>query len=110
MTLVLAESSRWSPAILEMAGSAREYMDAARAPATLRAYRSDWHEFAGWCNEHGLEALPASPPTVVLYLADRAGVKAVNTLQRRLTSISQAHQAAGYESPTNATAVRETWK
>lgn len=45
------------------------------------------------------------------YLTDLAGVLSVATLARRITSISQAHQAAGHEDPPTQTAlVRETWK
>ena len=34
-------------------------MAASKAPATLRAYRTDWTAFKGWCDRHGLQALPA---------------------------------------------------
>jgi integrase len=93
-----------------LADTARGYVASAKAPATVRAYRSDWRAFSGWCADHGLDSLPAAPETVALYLTDQAGVLAVATMQRRLTSISQAHKAAGYDSPTHAAIVRETWK
>jgi integrase len=45
---------------------------------------------------------------VAAYLADFAGVLSVATLGRRITSISQAHQAAGYdETPTRHRLVRK---
>lgn len=93
-----------------LAARARDYAGQAKAPNTLRAYRSDWGHFTAWCAEHGLESLPAAPETVALYLTQlaEAGRKA-STLQRRLSAISQAHQAAGQASPTQHAAVRATW-
>lgn len=89
---------------------AHRFIRHAKAPATLRAYRSDWVHFTTWCHERELDPLPAEPQTVALYLTDLAGVKATATLQRRITSISQAHQAAGLEPPTRSMIVRETWR
>ncbi|MGH3425980.1 MAG: hypothetical protein ACRDQZ_00130, partial [Mycobacteriales bacterium] len=31
------------------------YVGAARAPNTLRGYRSDWSEFTTWCAQHRLD-------------------------------------------------------
>lgn len=95
--------------ITELTDHARTYIDSAKAPATLRAYRSDWNDFATWCFRHHRVALPADPQTVVLYLSDLARTKKPATIQRRLSSISQAHQAAGHDSPTHHIAVRTTW-
>jgi site-specific recombinase XerD len=79
---------------------------ASKAPNT-RAYRTDWQAFTSWCDERALEALPAEPATVAAYLTDLARVLAVATLQRRITSISQANQTAGHESPTRSSLVPE---
>jgi hypothetical protein len=87
-----------------------EFIVASKAPATLRAYRADWADFTAWCADRGLSPLPAAPETVARYLTDLAGVKATATLQRRITSISQAHQAGGHEPPTRSALVRETWR
>ena len=48
---------------------AEEFVRAAKAASTLRAYRSDWEHFRSWCEQHVLCPLPASPETVALYLA-----------------------------------------
>ena len=55
--------------------------------------------------------MPVAPEAVALYLTALAqhGHK-VSTIQRRLTAISQVHQAAGHETPTKAAVVRETHK
>jgi hypothetical protein len=42
----------------------RDYVTASKAPNTVRAYRSDWVHFTGWCDARGLESLLASPGTV----------------------------------------------
>jgi len=97
--------------LIEAQEGAQEYMQAAKAENTVRAYRSDWRHFSEWCAEKGFQALPATPEAVGLYisyLAKTEGLKA-STIQRRLSAISQAHQAAGYESPTKHSAVRTVW-
>lgn len=43
------------------------------APSTLQSYRSAWLAFTRWCDEHDLQALPASPVTVVAHLVDISG-------------------------------------
>lgn len=83
--------------VMERAG---EFARQAKAPNTVRAYRSDWAHFEGWCAAHGLPALPATEATVAMYLTDLADHLSTSTLQRRISSISQAHKASGHPSPT----------
>lgn len=91
--------------LYETAQAAARYMGAAKAGSTLRAYASDWRDFALWCRDNGLTSLPATPSTVALYLASLAspqpGVAPLKaaTITRRLTSINAAHKAAGEDSP-----------
>lgn len=85
---------------------ARGFILQAKAPATLRAYRSDWRDFEGWCEGNRLRALPATPETVAFYLSDRAGTHKVASIQRRVSAVSQAHQCAGHDSPTKTIVVR----
>src|SRR5258708_2362584 len=87
------------------ADAARGFIEQAKAPNTLRAYRADWRDFMTWCNARALAPLPATPETVTMYLADRAGRCKVATRPRRLSAIPQAHQMAGHEPPTSAAAV-----
>jgi site-specific recombinase XerD len=96
-------------ALAGLTDQAREYVRHARAANTLRAYRADWHDFTDWCQEHDQQPLPATPDALALYLTARAQTCKISTLQRRLSAISQAHQAAGYEAPTNAASVRAVW-
>jgi integrase len=80
----------------ELIQKAKSFVAAAKAPATLKAYRNDWRDFESWCSEHQLTVLPSTPETVALYIADRASTLASGTITRRLTSITKAHQAAGF--------------
>ena len=110
--LVPTDGDRQLPAALAAdAEAAQRFADAARSDATLRAYRSDWADFAGWCADRALRAMPAAPETVALYIASRAEAGPddergrptaplkVATLSRRLAAVSQAHKLAGVESP-----------
>src|SRR5262245_36488384 len=40
-----------------------------KAPATRRAYRSDFRLFEAWCRGRGVGALPATAETVAAFLA-----------------------------------------
>jgi len=85
---------------------ARAYAREAKSANTRRAYASDWADFAGWCQAHGLTPLPAAPATVALYLTSAAERLKTSTMGRRLTAISQAHRAADHPSPTKSATVR----
>ncbi|HUZ97206.1 MAG TPA: site-specific integrase [Edaphobacter sp.] len=92
-----------SPDLEDLIEKARAYIHAAKSPATLRAYRTDFEDFTRFCEVHNLPYLPATPTTVALYIADRAGSLRSATITRRLTSITKAHQAAGFaESPSSS--------
>jgi integrase len=102
-----------SDAIRDLARRTEEFIHAAKSAATLKAYRSDWVDFEEWCRGHGLASLPANPETVALYITDLASCCTSGTITRRLTSITKAHQAAGYgDSPatTRHAIVGETLK
>jgi site-specific recombinase XerD len=98
------------PAIFMLAEQAREYAEQAKSDNTRRAYRADWNDFDAWCGTHRLTVLPAAPETVALYLTHLAKTHKCSTLQRRLSAISQAHAAKGYESPTKTALVRSVWQ
>ena len=87
----------------------QEYARASRASNTLRGYRSDWTNFANWCESQGFVALPALPETVAAYLTTVAdsGLKA-GSIQRRVSAISANHTANAFDSPTLKAAVKLT--
>jgi site-specific recombinase XerD len=94
------------PADLE---AVRGYVDASLAANTRRAYRAGLAAFQAWCESEKVNALPASPETVALFLAMGANERrSVSTLEQRLAAIRWAHEAAGQESPTASKLVRST--
>jgi len=54
--------------------------------------------------------LPSSSNTVAAYIAECAGHLKPGSIQRKLNAISEAHKAAGLDSPTHAAIVRNTLK
>jgi len=106
--LIVAENSTNTQIgpLAEIADRASEFSQQAKASNTIRAYRADWNHFSAWCQTHNQSALPASPETVALYVADISSTHKPGTLTRRLSSISQAHQMAELESPTTSSKVR----
>ena len=93
--------------IADLIDDAHTYLNAARADATKRAYRSDWADFTEWTCTRGFATLPADPAAVILYIADLAKRCKPSTITRRLSSISIAHQDAGLPSPTTDQHVRD---
>lgn len=81
---------------------------ASLAPATMRAYATDWRIFRRWCELHGHQALPAHETVVARFLGDQVkllrpdGMPACgpSTLNRRLAAIKYFHEAADLDSPT----------
>lgn len=93
--------------LYETAQDALEYKEAARSPATRRAYESDFRLFAEWCALAGLEPLPATTSTIGLYISDLAGNGArVSTIGRKLASISACHKDGQLPSPCSMKANR----
>ena len=58
----------------------KAYQDAADAPATLRAYATDWANFNAWCTKHGFTPMPATPEVVGAFLAAAGEGYALPTL------------------------------
>jgi len=106
-TALVLVSQPTSSALTTAATRAEGYFRAAQAENTRRAYASDWKHFSSWCRAAGQANLPAAPETLVLYLSTLAETAKVSTLTRRISAISQAHQAAGLETPTAHVAVRK---
>lgn len=108
--LIAAGNQPLSQELRQVAQQAREYAARAKAANTVRAYRTDWQDFTAWCQGQDLQPLPAAPASVALYLTALAAAgRKASTIQRRMSAISQAHKAAGHESPTGSAAVRAVW-
>lgn len=72
-----------------------------------RAYRYQWGSFERWSGARRFLALPASPATVVLYLAELAEAgRKVASIELALAAIAAAHGAAGLASPRADARVR----
>ena len=91
----------------EIAAAVR-FAEAAKAAHTRRAYASDWADFDRWAASRGLSPLPCPPGLLCGYLAALAdsGLRA-STITRRAAAIGHQHRAAGFDSPTASSAVRE---
>lgn len=108
--LVGKEDGPRSLVLAGLADEAREHIRQSKSENTRRAYKSDWADFTAWCADHKRASMPALPETVALYLSDRAHPLKPSPLQRRMATIAQAHQVAGYESPTKHSTVRAVWQ
>ena len=90
-----------SAPLVPVVNRAEAYARAAKAPATRKAYASDWRHFQGWCDVMGLPSLPAAPETVALYIAALAEGHRPATISRRMAAIAAGHKARGFESPAS---------
>lgn len=96
------------PALVPIAAQVQQYLKSAKSQSTRDAYRRDWEHFSKWCDTHQLEALPAIPETIALYVTAIAGQFKPSTLTRRLATISVKHQSQGFQTPTAGIIVRNT--
>lgn len=100
-----------SESLAPHAPAVQHYAEQSKAASTKRAYTADWRHFTAWCKFNTVLHLPAEPATVAAYISDLAEQRyKVATITRRLASISQAHQLAGFTSPTQSEMVRTVMK
>ncbi len=74
-------------------------LEAALAPTTRRGYRYDWAAFETWCRGEQLQAFPASPETVQLYVTAALDRHKISTIVRRIAAVNQMHRANREPSP-----------
>lgn len=82
-------------------------MAASKAQNTVRAYASAWKIFRAWCEDAGLEPMPATPNTVsdfAVWTLEQ-GLH-LQTVCLRLKAISYRHREANLPSPTRTDEVR----
>lgn len=91
--------------------AARRYAAQSRSNSTWRTYESAWLIFESWCESLSLEALPAEPSTVAMFIGSQAddGL-AANTLSHRLAAIRLMHLGHGLQSPHNTMVVQEVMR
>lgn len=78
--------------------------------STKKSYVHDWTVFANWCIDYKIDFFPATTETVGLFLTSMDGQRAISTIKRYLSSISQIHKMAGFESPTTNDYIRRILK
>ena len=71
-------------------------LKSSKANNTLRAYKSDFKDFKGFCSKHSFNSLLSEPKIVSLYLTHLSKNSKVSTLRRRLVSISMVHKLKGH--------------
>ena len=71
-------------------------LKSSKANNTLRAYKSDFRDFSGFCARHNLNSLPTEPKIVSLYMTHLSKNSKISTLRRRLVSISMVHKLKGH--------------
>ena len=68
-----------------------------KANNTIRAYKSDFHDFELFCIQNGFKSLPSEPKIVSLYLTHLSTKDLkMSTLKRRLVSIGVVHKLKGH--------------
>ena len=67
-----------------------------KAKNTVRAYKSDFNDFALFCSKHAMQSMPTEPKIVSLYLTHLSKHCRFSTLKRRLASINVMHKYKGY--------------
>ena len=78
-----------------------------KANNTLRAYRSDFKDFATFCVKHNFRSMPTDPKIVSLYLTHLSKTSKISTLRRRLVSIGVVHKLKGHYLDTKHPAIIE---
>jgi len=97
-----------SPELEELHRRSQETRRASKAKGTLRAYASALRSFETWCRSHGLDALPAAPETVVLFIeAEARSGRKVSTIEVKLAAIRFMHLKTGHVPPTGSQFVIE---
>lgn len=105
LTAPVETLSRIDPGLVE---ETQRAIEESRAPATIRAYKSDLRRFQGWCASRGQNSRPASPAVVALYLTDMARRgRRIATIERACAAIAYAHELAGFPSPRSSPLVQK---
>lgn len=91
------------PAEAAITHSIADYISAATADNTRRAYQSDLRAFLSWGG-----CLPSSAEAVAVYLVAHATTLSPVSLTRRLVAIGRAHAALGLPNPCRSDLVRTT--
>ena len=90
---IVPQSLPSAPALRAADQGVPDALESVLADNTQRVYGAQWRIFTGWCDEMGLQSMPANPLTVARYLAVRAGSGAsIATLRFAASAIAKAHE------------------
>lgn len=116
----------------QLTAAAADFLSAAAAANTKRAYAGDFRHFVRWCDRERRTSMPATPADIANYLAELAtgptrdgadthahddadahddaasAARATATIKRRVAAIRLAHKAAGHVDPTGHVVVERT--
>ena len=83
-------------------------LQSSKASNTVRAYKSDFHDFGLFCTKNGFKSIPTDPKIVSLYLTylSSKDVK-ISTIRRRIVSIGVIHKIKGHYLDTKHPAIIE---
>ena len=110
-TQIVPQEPASLPALRAADRGVADALESVLSDNTRRVYGTQWRIFHGWCDEVGLQSLPAEPLTVARYLAARAGSGAsIATIRLATSAISKAHEWAKLESPCRDPGVRASLK
>lgn len=87
--------------VFELTTEGADLLRHSLAANSARAYRSDVGHFQRWGG-----TIPAAAATICRYVADHSGKLTVATIQRRIATLSKAHEAAGVENPCRSEIVK----
>jgi len=96
-------SNKLSKIDAQLVKEMREIANSRWSENTKAAYQSAFRDFALFCKGKGLDFLPASPGTVVLYLTFLARHAKWNTIKQRIAAIRAAHSAKRLPDPVDST-------
>ena len=94
----------------ERLGKVKAAYDNANSKGTRKLYGKLWSYFVTWCDENGLQHLPAEPATIAVYITERADKVAISTVNGDLAAIRSYHEDAGFTSPTIHPSIRRVKK
>ena len=88
----------------------QELQRAQMSRATAIGYAHDWRVFCAWCSRSQRAALPASPETLALFLADQLnGGKKVASVYRYAAGVAATHRLKGLPSPLTESVRGALW-
>ncbi|QWD62373.1 site-specific integrase [Polynucleobacter sp. MWH-UH25E] len=76
-------------------------IEGAYAPATIRAYRTDFNDFIHFCHDRNANGLPAEPNLVVQYICELTNSgRSSASIRRALCGLSAIHKLNRFDDPT----------